>query len=146
MLDVLALKAVVYNRLKTDGEGASVRAALGAADASVIDATKLRLTPLPKRPFLTLRRGAAPSALGLEIYTFRWWIYDDSIQEYVRINALIPLIGSAYDAKLLRMTGGVISSVDISSLGAETEDPALNLLVSFVDVIINGGKPTKAYL
>lgn len=136
-IDLQALRAIVYGRLKTDAEGASVRAALGDGADSIISAEELKRTPLPATPFIALRRGPMPIVSEV-VYApiFTWWVYDDAQQDYWRIDSVLTLIGKAYAARLLDSPpGGAINVVD-GSIGPHTSDDKLGgLLVCTYQII-----------
>lgn len=132
MIDLPALTAVVFNRLAFDAAGSPVRAALGAGATSILHAAQLRRETLPARPFVALRRFAVPIRDRIIwLPRYNWYVYDDSAYEYTRIEALLPLIGTAYDyasAPLFLASGGAISDVAID-FGEQTTDQALDMLV-----------------
>ena len=137
-IDVQALTAAVYNRPKSDVEGATVRALLGATSGSIIHARQLTKDALPTRPFLALRARPIPTIRDvIHAPAYTWWIYDDPDQGYYRINGLLLPLARAYDAKRLAAVGCPISRVEVGEVGDETNDPALGgLLLRTINVII----------
>lgn len=93
------LKEAFYNVLKSDSAGTAVRSALGAGATSVIDKSKLPAT-LPATPFLVLWWNSQPSGgsrnRGVRTYYPSWVLYDDTVKQYSRIEALEALIQAAY--------------------------------------------------
>jgi len=139
MIDLFAVGALVVARLKTDAEGASVRALLGAGAQGVIHADDLSRDTLPARPLLALRAGPVPQ-LNRIVHApiFTWWIYDDLEQRYARIDALARPITLAYAARKLALSsGGVIGSVEVGQLSAQQPDPALGLVCRSIKVILH---------
>lgn len=128
-IDLHLLTQAVYNRIKIDAQGSSVRSALGDGASSVIHAEKLR-TSKPSRPFVALRGGAMTGASrDVRIPVFTWWIYDDREAGYYRINNLISLIEAAYMAARIDLSTVVIDRIEVSNIGSETIDNELQLLV-----------------
>jgi hypothetical protein len=139
MLDIASLSKAVYNRIKTDEQGEDVRDAFGGGVVGVIRAERLSQSDLPGRPLLAFRDGVvADVSRGHRQPLYQWYIYDERVQGYARINTLIKLLAEAYEAepRIQPDGGGVVSSIAVS-LGQSTEDPALNLLVRSVTVILN---------
>lgn len=137
-IDVQALTAAVYSRLRSDAAGATVRGLLGAGAASVIPAEGLSKETLPVQPFVALRGGPIPTVSDvIHAPTFTWWVYDDPQQRYYRINGLLLPIGRAFDFETnpLVATGVPISRVTVA-VGGETPDPALGLVVRPVQLVI----------
>ena len=92
-----------YAVLATDSAGAAVRAALGSGASSIIPADDLEVGSLPARPLLAYRAGSVIGSPGWDVQraTLTWWLYDDVLYKYARINALIALIQAAYPADTL---------------------------------------------
>lgn len=99
------LKTAFYNVLKTDSAGTSVRTALGAGASSVIHRTEL--STLPARPFVALSWGdtAGGGARNRAVRNFYpvWFLYDDALYKWSRLEALIPLIEAAYPEDAIAM-------------------------------------------
>ena len=85
----------------------AVRAALGAGASSVISADDLTVGSLPARPLIALRAGPLQGSPGWDVQraTLTWWIYDDAIYKYARINALIGLIQACFPPDDAVITG-----------------------------------------
>lgn len=141
MIDLSALTTAVYDRLASDTQGADVRGALGAGAASVLMAEDLRVEgltvdALPARPIVALRRGAVPTTqraiVDVPIYT--WYAYDDPDVGYGRIEALVPLIGAAYQ-ELLTPSGVGVGDIEVSA-GAQARQTAPALLLCPITVVI----------
>jgi hypothetical protein len=128
--NIAVLTATVYSRLKTDTEGASVRAAVGVGASSVIHAGDLDAATLPPRPFVALRRGpCTPVNLSEWRAYFTWWLYDSPEQGYYRLDSLIRLVGQAYAAKdLSAPVDGAPSWIELSA-GQQGQDAKLNSLL-----------------
>ena len=125
-LDPQALTAALWTRHTSQ---TALIAALGNGSASVIHADHLGTQPFPARPFLALRSaGIAGASREMRTCVWWWWIYDDIARGYRRINAIIPLIEAAYP---LHATGAYW---EIASIGAETIDEQLGLLVRSLQV------------
>lgn len=147
MWNLAAIEAAVFQRLATDAEGAAVRAALGGA-GSVLHATTLRTAwadggTRPGRPLVLFRAFPWSQTQGLEYMVCRWFVEDDTDQRYWRINSLISLIDDAYKARIVSVAGHVIIQAEVTSVGAETEDPGTGLLARFCDVTVVGGRPRE---
>jgi len=142
--DVNALTASIYNRLFSDSAGSATRAALGNGASSVIHTKELSETRatdivLPTPAFVALRPGPAPTSDRLiQNPTFRWYIYDDPARGYYRINALLPLIATAYDFETnpLSLTSGAIGLVEIGNPSAEIQDEKLGLFVRYLTLSV----------
>ena len=93
------IKADFFAVLKSDRAGATVRAALGDGATSVIPKEDLD-RPLPATPFLVFQWIGQPSGgarnRGVNTFYPIWWLYDDIAHRYYRLEALIPLIETAY--------------------------------------------------
>ena len=138
MLDIDSLSKAVYNRIKKDEQGLSIRDAYGGI-VGIIKAEQLSRPGLPGRPLLAFRDGVlANVSRGHRQPLYQWYVYDERVQGYARINALLKLLAEAYEAepRIQPDAGGVVSSIEIS-LGASTEDGNLNLLVRSATVILN---------
>jgi hypothetical protein len=132
MIDLAALTEAVFQRLKSDSAGATLRAFLPAGADAIMLAEDVRVEgltvlELPKRPILAMRRGATPQldrvATG-PIYT--WYCYDDPSVGYGRLEQLPKLIADAYESGLLVGTVAV-GSIEVAA-GAQTRDVRLGLL------------------
>ena len=144
MHDLNALITLVYNRLYSDSDGSAVRSALGNGASSVIHAKELSETRatdivLPTRPFIALRPGAIPTTdRTIEQPQFTWFVYDDPDRGYYRINALLPLIATAYTGdnvtRIQLTTSAGIGLVTVDSPSQETQDDKLNLFMRFVRI------------
>lgn len=142
--DVNALTTAVYNRLFSDSAGSATRAALGNGASSVIHAKELSERRandiiLPTPAFVALRPGPVPTSDRLvQNPTFRWYLYDDPARGYYRINALLPLIATAYDfeASPLSITSGAVGLVEIGNPSAEIQDEKLGLFVRFLTLSV----------
>lgn len=132
MIDLYALTAAVYARLKSESAGADVRAFLPDGAGAVLLAEDLRVEgltvlDLPARPILALRRGAAPQldrVVTQPIYT--WYAYDDPSVGYGRLEQLPYLIWQAYESGLIVGTTAV-GAIEVGA-GAQTRDERLGLL------------------
>jgi hypothetical protein len=100
------LKAAFFNVLKTDSAGTAVRAALGDGATSVIPKEDLN-KPLPATPFVVFQWIGQPSGgsrnRGIRTYYPIWFLYDDIVKQYFRLEALIPLIEAAYPEDAIKM-------------------------------------------
>lgn len=142
MIDLAAITGAVFARLETDAAGADVRNAFGAATVSVMHAEDLRVEgltvqALPARPIVALRRGAAPGE-GNIVYrpVYTWYCYDDPSVGYGRLELLLPLIGAAYEAGLLSVAHSGIGDVESVSIGAQTRDDRLKLLLCPLTLVV----------
>lgn len=110
-----------YAVLKTGSGAASVavRAALGAGATSVISADDLSVESLPARPYIALRGGPILGSpdYDMQRMTATWWVYDDPIRKFSRIDALIALVAAAYPAD----DPTVIPFVDIRRLAVSQQ-------------------------
>ena len=125
--DIQLLNKAIYDRLKTDAAGASVRALLGGA-GSVIHA--VNVGSKPTRPFVALRAGAIPGASReVRIPAFTWWVYDDKEKGYAKIGDILEAIEAAYTTTPISLSTTVVDRVEVANIGAETSDEELALLV-----------------
>lgn len=132
LIDLAALTEAVFQRLKSDSAGASVRAFLPSGASAILLAEDVRVEgltvqTLPARPLLALRRGAVPPldrVVSSPIYT--WYGYDDPSVGYGRLEQLPQLIAGAYASGLTIGTVAV-GSIDVG-IGAQTRDDQLGLL------------------
>jgi hypothetical protein len=142
VIDLYALTDAVFERLKSDAEGAAVRTALGDGATSVLLVEDLRLEAQlgaqqhPARPMLALRRGAAPTVdRVINRPTYTWFLYDDIPVGYGRIEALIPLVAAAYAEGLLSVPTVGVDDITVSAL-AQTRDDRLKYLLCPISVVI----------
>jgi hypothetical protein len=139
MLDFASLSRNAYNRIKSDAQGAVVRDAFPGVVVGVIMAQRVAQSSLPSRPLMAFRDGVVPElSRGHRQPLFHWYIYDERVQGYARINKLIHQLTVAYETapRVQPDNGGVVSSVSFT-VGQSTEDTALNLLLRTVTVIFN---------
>lgn len=142
--NVAELQALFYNRLKTDSQGGVLRSALGDGANSVLHARELLMedqkTPsvLPTRPLLAMRAGSLnESDRTLYLASVDWYIYDDPVQGYWRINSLISMIGQAYDvAGMLSISGRLFGDMEMPFVSDELPDPTLGLLFRYLRVAV----------
>lgn len=131
-LDPQVLTAAFYAVLETDAAGAAVRAALAAGATSIVPARQLNRDSLPAAPFLALRPGVINGArYQVRSAFFTWWVYDDPIQEYWRINGILPLIEAAYPKEALPFY-----STELVSIGQEIPDESLNRLTRSIQWVV----------
>ncbi len=141
MVDLAALTAAVYARLKSDSAGDDARTLLGAGADSVLLAEDLRvegltIAQLPERPLIALRRGPAPTdgrVVSRPIYT--WYCYDDPATGYGNLEQLPLAVANAYDTALMVNSGDIGRDVVVSA-GAQTRDDRLGLLLVPITVAI----------
>jgi len=110
------ITASFFAVLKSSTAGAAVRAALGAQGASVIPADDLKTAGLVF-PLVALRAGPITG----ERYQpracfFTWWVYDEAIKRFTRINQILPLIEAAYTAHIIAygrtdLAGGISQEI-----------------------------------
>ncbi len=117
---------------------ATLIAALGSASsASVIHAQTLAKTRatdivLPSPVFIALRMGAASGGrYDTRSLFYTWYVYDSPDNGFWRINGVLPLIEGAYSSEAIRL-----AYTDIVSIGTETLDSALDLLVRSIQFIV----------
>jgi len=92
MLDIDSLSKAVYNRIKKDEQGLSIRDAYGGI-VGIIKAEQLSRPGLPGRPLLAFRDGVlANVSRGHRQPLYQWYVYDERVQGYARINALLKLL------------------------------------------------------
>lgn len=128
-IDIQLLNKAIYDRLRSDAAGASVRALLGGSTNSVIHAAALG-GGIPARPFVALRAGAIPGASrDVRIPTWTWWIYNEKAAGYAKIGDIVEAIEAAYTATPISLSTTVVDRVEVANIGAETSDEALALLV-----------------
>jgi hypothetical protein len=91
-----AFLAILTTSLAT--ASVAVRAALGAGAASIIVQDDLDPLALPARPFLVLGSWVLTGTPGWDMQRIypTWYIYDDPIEKFKRIDALVGLIAAAY--------------------------------------------------
>ncbi len=132
--DINNLTAAIYNRLKTDSAGSSVRSALGNGATSVIHAKELS-KPLPALPLVALRPGAIPTSERiLQQPSFKWFVYDDPAKGYYAINAIVKLIATAYSTAITA-TGCSIALVEYGDVTQELPpDDTLGLLFRSITI------------
>jgi hypothetical protein len=98
-LDPATVQSALYALLATSVSSAAVavRAALGNGAASIITRDNLDALALPLPPFLVFASGQVNGAYGWDVQRMEpaWWLYDDPVQGFTRIDALIPLIDAA---------------------------------------------------
>ena len=121
ILDLAALNAATFARLKGEAAGADVRALLGAGAASVIPARALR-GALPARPLIAWRQGAVTGqGDDWRRVVGAWWAYDDPAQDYYRINSIVAAIEAAHPLDWLAhyecRVGPIGQGVEDSALG-----------------------------
>lgn len=130
MIDLASLTEQVYQQVAAD---AAILAFLPAgADAIFPNVEDLRvegllIEALPARPWLALRRGAAPQldrVVTAPLYT--WYCYDDPTIGYGRLEHLPKLIADAYESGLTLSTVAV-GAIEVAA-GAQTRDSRLGLL------------------
>lgn len=135
IFDLQAVQAALYGRLADVGQPAAAafrayRDTLGGGSPSVIPAALLRKDSLPPRPFAAMRGTAVGGAtLDMRAVTVTWWIEDDLVQGYARINALITLLQPAYRADAVRW-----GRTEVSGIGPEVKDDGLDLNARSVTV------------
>lgn len=135
-VNLATIADAVYNRLASDGEGATIRASLGSGAAGVIRAPVLWARQ-PAYPFVVLRAGAVPTVERVaQAATFTWYIHDAREQGYSRITPLLTSIADAYATALPHPTGGTIGGVEVALVSQETEDRGLSTLVRFVQLAV----------
>jgi hypothetical protein len=101
-LDPADITESFFAVLKSDAAGSAVRDILGAQAASVIMADDLKKELLPKAPFIALRPGPITGQrYGVRTCFFTWWVYDEALLRFTRINAVLPLIEAAYTARII---------------------------------------------
>jgi len=131
--DPRVIKSTVYSRAKTDGAGASLRAALGGGAASVLPDL---IGDLPSTPFVVLRMGTAtPESAVTAGQSLTWWIYDAPDQRFYRIDQVEMLLRDLYDGWRPTTLTGAAAQQRIEwefSSGEGPEDPDLGLLFKFV--------------
>lgn len=100
ILDPATLEQSFYARLASDSAGSAVRALLGAGSSSIIVRDDLDPLSLPARPFLVLAIGPISGSPDWDMQRMvcSWWVYDDPIQKFRRIDSLILQIEHAYPA------------------------------------------------
>jgi len=98
-LDPASINTAFLALLKTSSGTAAValRDALGSGASSIITRDTLDPFSLPTPPFLVLASGQVSGAYAWETQRMypAWWLYDDPVQGFARIDALIPLIDAA---------------------------------------------------
>jgi hypothetical protein len=96
------------------------------------------LPVLPPRPLVAFRAGAMSQRLDAAyIVNFSWFIYDDPVQGYWRINKLIKPIHVAYSAMPLpSVFGRLVGKAELLGPGPDLEDQALGLLFRQLRVAI----------
>ena len=115
----------------------AITSALGSGSSGVIHAKELADTRatdlvLPTPVFIALRPGAISGAkYDARSLFYTWYVYDNPEQGFWRINGLLPLIESAYSTDVISRC-----YTDVVSIGAETQDSALNLLVRSIQFIV----------
>jgi hypothetical protein len=117
---------------------AALIASLGSAtSASIIHAQTLATTRatdivLPTPVFIAFRSGAIPGArYDARSLFYTWYVYDTPDQGFWRINGVLPLLEAAYPRTAISMC-----ETDVVSIGAETLDSALDLLVRSIQFIV----------
>lgn len=117
---------------------ATLVAALGSATtASIIHAQALATTRatdivLPTPIFIALRGGAISGArLDTRSLFYTWYVYDAPEKGFWGINGVLPLIEGAYPRDAI-----AYCYTDVVSIGPETLDTALNLLVRSIQFIV----------
>lgn len=131
VLTIADMKTAFWLLLKSDTGAASVaaRAALGADATSVITRKQFQVAgpaALPTRPIAVVEYGPSPGQRGFVRDVLpTWWLYDDAIQEWERLNPLQALIEAIYVEDAIpycycNYAGGI---------GGEQIDPALSLPV-----------------
>lgn len=115
LLDPATLLTTFYARLASDSAGSAVRALLGAGAASIIVRDDLDAANVPARPFLVCASGPIAGAPDYDMQRMvcAWWIYDDPIRKFSRIDSLLLPIANAYPAD----DGTVIPYCDVRRLG-----------------------------
>lgn len=100
LLDPATIQGTFYARLATDSNGATVRGLLGAGAASIIVRDDLDPSSLPARPFLVFATGPISGAVDYDMQRMvcTWWVYDDPIRKFLRIDGLLLPIANAYPA------------------------------------------------
>ncbi len=117
---------------------AALVAALASGTSGIIHAQALAASRandivLPTPVFIALRGGAIAGARqDVRNLFFTWYIYDTPDRGFWRINGVIPLIESAYP----KDSAIPYSYTDVVSIGSETLDSALNLLVRSIQFIV----------
>lgn len=102
-MTVLTARSVnaAFFAILVSGVGAAsiaVRAKLGAGANSIIVQDDLDPLALPARPFLVLGSWSETGTPGWEMQRIypAWYVYDDPIQKFDRIDQLVDLIAAAY--------------------------------------------------
>ncbi len=100
VLDPATLQQSFYARLFSDSAGATVRGLLGSGASSIIVRDDLDPANVPARPFLVFATGPIAGAPDYDMQRMQcaWWVYDDPIRKFSRIDALILPIANAYPA------------------------------------------------
>lgn len=111
-IKLAAVEDAFYAVLHADSAGAAVRAVLGDGASAVLWAADLKLA-LPRPPFIALAIGPVTGRrLDVRQHTLTWYVYDEPPRRWSRIDAIIPLIETAYPADAI--TFGDTNIVSIS--------------------------------
>jgi hypothetical protein len=112
-IKLTAVEDAFYAVLRTDSTGAAVRTALvGDGASAVIWAADLKIA-LPRSPFVALAIGpVVGKRQDVRQHVLTWFVYDDAPRRWSRIDAIIPLIETAYPADAI--TFGDTNIVSIS--------------------------------
>lgn len=101
------LRTAFFNVLYQDSAGTATRAALGAGASSVIVREELNKATLPLAPFVVLHWNSQPSGgprnRGVRTYYPIWWLYDMPDKRQSQLDALQPLIETAYPEDAVSM-------------------------------------------
>lgn len=101
------IKSDFYDVLAIDTAGLAVRTALatyGSGASSIVERNRLSAASLPAFPFLALQWGIEGGPrTGVRSYFPIWWLYDSPLYWMGRLEALIPLIETAYPLHALLM-------------------------------------------
>lgn len=130
--------------MKSDSQGGVTRSLLGDGANSVVHAKELLMddqkTPsvLPTRPLLAMRGGSINETdRTLYVTTVDWYIYDDPVQGYWRLNSLISTISIAYDVAPLRsVSGRLFGELEMPFISDELTDPTLGLLFRYLRLAV----------
>jgi hypothetical protein len=133
--DINLLNTAVFNRLRTDAAGSAIRALLADGASGIVHTSAINAESFPNRRFIAIRPGAIPTSERIiQKPTYQFWIYDNPNEGFHRINAVLPLLYTAFDylANPLTLASGAIGLVDVDNPSQELLDPVLTLNVRFV--------------
>lgn len=146
-LDVQGIEEVVYNMAATESHASALRALLGNGASSIIHAEDMRHKPLPKTPFIAIRRlGSSGIGADPRFITFMWYVYDQPERRFRYINNILGELEVLYNRYnwpgdgsrgiTQPSSGSIIGEMEAGNESAEGYDDKAGLNFGFLQVLV----------